>query len=603
MAAIAELDASLQALLTLKPPGVTKGRIQSITQLAVDNVKSESVIIQKIFAHFKRTPATHKLGVLYAVDSVARQWIERGSAAGQNVKASESTDGTYAAGVNRISELLPTMMSDLIAQAPDDQMEKIGKLVDIWERGSTFPSPMVSDFKLKVANRPKKQPSPELEKPADTTPPTQAAASVANGHTEQRNPPMPAISILQTQPQPQPPAQAAPASTNSTASAPPAGLPQEGLAALANVLPQHALTDPDKTAHYLQVLQQLVTMGVPSGQWGDVIKALDQQSAQTQPPSQHPAPLPIPPQEKRPSPPRARSRSPIRRGSPTYEPYRQRSPPRNPAPDGGAKWVDFDPTLPPNHIKVLSRTLFVGGTTCGESELREVFSRFGNVQSVICQPNKRHAFVKMYTRDESVRAKTEMDATQDQSMLSRARSTKWGVGFGPRECCNYDQGVSVIPIDRLTDADRRWILSADFGGTGGADISHGQVMEEPDIEIGAGVSSKAISLKVNQQQQQQRGRQQHSNRRHNNNNNNNSHNRGQDGRDRSHHGNQHRGPPQGYNPNPFPPYQPEQPMMPPPMQEAPMPMTYPPPMPFNGYPPPGGFSGFPPPGMPPFQMQ
>lgn len=51
--------------------------------------------------------------------------------------------------------------------------------------------------------------------------------------------------------------------------------------------------------------------------------------------------------------------------------YRQRSPPgrrgRSPSPSRGfphvEKWVDFDPNLPSGHIKVLSRTLFVGGVT------------------------------------------------------------------------------------------------------------------------------------------------------------------------------------------------------------------------------------------------
>ena len=71
--------------------------------------------------------------------------------------------------------------------------------------------------------------------------------------------------------------------------------------------------------------------------------------------------------------------------------------------------------------------------------------------------------------------------------------TKWGVGFGPRECCNYDKGYSVIPIERLTEADKRWVLTAEYGGTGGKPLASGMVMEEPDIEIGAGVSSKAIS--------------------------------------------------------------------------------------------------------------
>ena len=34
------------------------------------------------------------------------------------------------------------------------------------------------------------------------------------------------------------------------------------------------------------------------------------------------------------------------------------------------------------------------------------------------------------------------------------------------------------------------MLSAEYGGTGGKPIEPGIVVEEPDIEIGAGVSSK-----------------------------------------------------------------------------------------------------------------
>ena len=70
--------------------------------------------------------------------------------------------------------------------------------------------------------------------------------------------------------------------------------------------------------------------------------------------------------------------------------------------------------------------------------------------------------------------------------------TRWGVGFGPRDCSDYQTGVSVIPIGRLTDADRKWMLSAEYGGSGGKPIVGGMVVEEPDIEIGAGVSSKGM---------------------------------------------------------------------------------------------------------------
>ena len=40
------------------------------------------------------------------------------------------------------------------------------------------------------------------------------------------------------------------------------------------------------------------------------------------------------------------------------------------------------------------------------------------------------------------------------------------------------------------------MLTAEYGGTGGRPIESGLVVEEPDIEIGAGVSSKAMSRRV-----------------------------------------------------------------------------------------------------------
>lgn len=40
------------------------------------------------------------------------------------------------------------------------------------------------------------------------------------------------------------------------------------------------------------------------------------------------------------------------------------------------------------------------------------------------------------------------------------------------------------------------MITAEFGGTGGRPIESGMVVEEPDIEIGAGVSSKAISRRI-----------------------------------------------------------------------------------------------------------
>lgn len=58
--------------------------------------------------------------MLYVVDSVARQWLEQARKAGQTLGSSAS-DGTFAAGVNRVTELLPAFMNDIISTAPEEQ--------------------------------------------------------------------------------------------------------------------------------------------------------------------------------------------------------------------------------------------------------------------------------------------------------------------------------------------------------------------------------------------------------------------------------------------------------------------------------------------------
>lgn len=83
------------------------------------------MLVQKIYTHFKRTPATHKLGVLYVVDSITREWLSKASAAGQDVNSSEALDGTFAAGLYKVTQFLPSLMNDLIKNAPEDQKVRL----------------------------------------------------------------------------------------------------------------------------------------------------------------------------------------------------------------------------------------------------------------------------------------------------------------------------------------------------------------------------------------------------------------------------------------------------------------------------------------------
>ncbi|CAI6329545.1 unnamed protein product [Periconia digitata] len=579
MAAIEEIGSLLHSLLSLKPPGVTKTKVQAITDKCIENVQSDAAIVQKIAQQFKSNPANYKLGVLYVVDSVSRAWLDRARKTGQAV-IKTAAPGTFASGVQQITDVLPGLMTELVQCAPADQKEKISKLLDIWERSQTFPREMIAGFKQQVDNPktntppgspPKSfniqnqqglvgQTNPFTVAPAQApVPAPQDAGALLAALAGFAQPPvqtnaMPAAPPVQSFPQgavPPPPPAYMPNTPVAPPSAPPASIPGIG-----NVN--------DLVA---QILQGMQAGTINAMQGVQVLNALHQAQNSGIPfaPSQPAAVTHTPPMMQNAAPQdryeqssnryRDRSRSPDyngrrrspvrrsppnRRDSPTYGAYdpnavnqgnnanrpdraergrgrgknrggrsdrseyrqrtppaqRRQSPPGNSSQNGSSKFVDWDPNLPPEHIRVLSRTLFVGGAGGTESEIRAIFSRFGRVQTCIVASEKRHAFVKMMTRPDAVAAKDGMDEMHDPNTLSKARQTRWGVGFGPRDCSNYDNGISVIPISRLTDADRKWVVTAEHGGTGGLELQGGMVIEEPDIEIGAGVSSKAISRRV-----------------------------------------------------------------------------------------------------------
>ncbi|KAJ5100224.1 hypothetical protein N7456_006276 [Penicillium angulare] len=626
--AVGELENILQSMLALKPPGVSGSKIQSITSLCTANVQNESVLIQKIYTHFKKAPGTHKLGVLYVVDSVTRQWVEAARKAGQPPGTS-APDGTFAAGVNRVTELLPVLMTDIINNAPQDQKDKIKKLVDIWERGYTFPAPMLASFREKlnapahnvVSTTPEGSPAPGMNPlgggapqanngsgaAPDTSSILKALADMAKQNTTAPAPqapaaapanPLAALNPAATASIPQPVSSADPSAAANQFAAqaglnpftamggamghnPALGQPQSQsqtpnpmaaqnplAAMMSQAAPAAPAPDSAAMAQQWQLLQMLAAQGIPQEQWGTALQIFSMTNNMGGNAPQMPGFGAMPGMAGMPGMPNAwghqdsqnrddrdrerdynrspggyrrRSRSPgagwdrrrtasppRRRDSPVYgeyhgdspgrrgdprdarrggrpNEYRQRSPPgrrrRSPSPPRkdpnlpppGPKLIEWDYSIGQGSIKVLSRTLFVGGVTSSEANLRALFNKFGLVQTCIVNIDKRHAFIKMISREDAILAREGMESYRVGEMQLR---TRWGVGFGPRDCSDYQTGISIIPVERLTEADRKWMLNAEYGGTGGRAIESGMVVEEPDIEIGAGVSSKAISRRI-----------------------------------------------------------------------------------------------------------
>ena len=232
------------------------------------------------------------------------------------------------------------------------------------------------------------------------------------------------------------------------------------------VLPQNApvaAPGSDAQAQQIQLLSILAAQGVPPEQWATALQLLNMQTAQPQNGvAGMPFPTPLPTNNwpgqnstsrdaftrSPPSQYRRRSRSPgwdrrrdpsprRRRDSPVYgdqrnagdrdgdrgNAYRRRSPPRrrqSPSPPKdqalpppGPRNIEFDRSMPPGCIKVLSRTLFVGGVTSSEPHLRSLFAPYGIVQTCIVNVDKRHAFVKMLYRKDAVVARAAMEEYKD----------------------------------------------------------------------------------------------------------------------------------------------------------------------------------------------
>jgi protein NRD1 len=75
--------------------------------------------------------------------------VEKAKAAGQAV-SKNAAPGTFASGVQKVTDVLPSLMTELVQTAPEAQKEKISKLLDIWERGQTFPQQMLAGLKQQL---------------------------------------------------------------------------------------------------------------------------------------------------------------------------------------------------------------------------------------------------------------------------------------------------------------------------------------------------------------------------------------------------------------------------------------------------------------------
>lgn len=83
----------------------------------------ENSLIERLNSHLTKTPYSHKLGVLYVVDSIVRGYQDSSIANNEQKVGEDAPEGTFAAGVYKISQLIMPIFYNIFGVAPTDDIK------------------------------------------------------------------------------------------------------------------------------------------------------------------------------------------------------------------------------------------------------------------------------------------------------------------------------------------------------------------------------------------------------------------------------------------------------------------------------------------------
>lgn len=467
--------ATLESFRELKS-GISGSRIKKLTTYALEHVEDEETLISLVIEYSKTCAPTHKLGSLYIIDSIGRAYLDEARASDEHVKPT-AKPGTCAHAIYTLGESIQDLLTSAISKSNEDHREKIRTLIDIWDRAGLFQKGYLNAIRAKCFSM---EVSPDESARHSNI---SGAQSLSNDPRERCAQILRDLKPLKIQPQITIPTELSSNDFQEQENA----LFQVLLSIQQQLAPSSTVTSAGTSitsSTYSGVSSQAAPATHVTTEYGS---RRERERERERDRDRHHR--------------RNRSRSPPMRreatsgmisGTNNHHLYpNEQNVPSNP--HCRPKPVSYDPTTPSEHIKVYSRTLFVGGVPMNmkEWDIASVLRPYAEVQSVILNNARKHAFVKVYSRGEA--ENVLLNFNKDGSSPLR---TRWGVGFGPRDCCDYQHGYSIIPMHRLTDADKKWCVQAQWGGTGGQPLQSGIAFEEPDIVVGEGVSSKAISQKM-----------------------------------------------------------------------------------------------------------
>lgn len=376
--------ATLESFKDLKS-GISGSRIKKLTTYALDHIDIESKIISLIIDYSRLCPDSHKLGSLYIIDSIGRAYLDETRS---NSNSSSNKPGTCAHAINTLGEVIQELLSDAIAKSNQDHKEKIRMLLDIWDRSGLFQKSYLNAirskcFAMDISNNTANTASQQL-----SLDPKQRSKQILSNL--KKSPPLNLNISLPTDLTSTDPAKQ-----------------QAALFQVIAALQKHFKTLPSHTSVGTVAPPQAHTI-TEYGSRRERERERERYNSRRNRSRSPPAPFSQPSTGRKDRYPSvAQDQYSIGAPNTTFGTNNHHLYPDelnvSNNPHYRPKPVSYDSTLPPDHIKVYSRTLFIGGVPLNmkEWDLANVLKPFAEVQSVILNNSRKHAFVKVYSRHEA----------------------------------------------------------------------------------------------------------------------------------------------------------------------------------------------------------
>ncbi|KAE8538913.1 hypothetical protein D1P53_005281 [Cryptococcus gattii VGV] len=143
---------------TLAAPRLSASKVTHLSRLALHNVAHDHAIVTTLYKLNAALPSASqsRISSLYVFDAIARaakSAVNKGVGKG---RTNERGKGTQASLLLKLEGVVASWVDGMIDDGKGgvwvEGREKTRKIVDIWQKGSTFPQPCLDELKGKLAN-------------------------------------------------------------------------------------------------------------------------------------------------------------------------------------------------------------------------------------------------------------------------------------------------------------------------------------------------------------------------------------------------------------------------------------------------------------------